>query len=439
MITGTLAQINALLASDGTSTISYIDNTDTPGASATLTLTVKDGLNATGSATSTITLVKVNDAPTVTVPVSAYSVAENGSLILKNTGLSVGDVDGGTGIETVTLSVSEGFLLATAGNGETVSGSGTSTITITGTLTQINALLGGGAGTLSYIDTTDRPTNAVLTLSITDNGNIGGGALTASATKAITVTPANDVPAGQAAAFSVSANPTGSNATLTVPAAFGLLVNDRDPDGDALTIATINDNAFTVGTPIALSLGTLTMTDLNGGFTFTPTAGGASGIQTFTYTASDGSGQSSAVTVTLNVIANATGTASPAAGQSTCAYIGTGSLLVRALIASARSSRACARCTIGISIILPSIANEPRPSAAACPSRVMMRSASVTSCADGLKPALRIGTSDGWMQADPTNPKSADRRTMRAYPSRSAKSATDPIVPSGRMPAARAA
>src|SRR5882762_2025245 len=95
------------------------------------------------------------------------------------------------------------------------------------------------------------------------------------------------------------------------------------------------------------------------------------------------------------------------------AHIGAGALRVRALIVVARSSRASARCTIGISIILPSIANEPRQSAAACRSSFTMRSASVTSCSDGLKPALRIGTSDGWMQAEPTKPKSAERLTMR--------------------------
>ena len=46
--TGTVAQINALLNTDGTSTLSYIDNTDTPSASTTLTLKIDDQGN-TGS------------------------------------------------------------------------------------------------------------------------------------------------------------------------------------------------------------------------------------------------------------------------------------------------------------------------------------------------------------------------------------------------------
>ena len=68
-ITGTVAQINNLLTSNATSTVNYIDNTDTPSASSTLTLTVHDnGNTGTGGdlvsvATSTINITAVNDAP----------------------------------------------------------------------------------------------------------------------------------------------------------------------------------------------------------------------------------------------------------------------------------------------------------------------------------------------------------------------------------------
>ena len=50
-ITGTVAQINDLLNSQATSTVSYVDNTDTPSATSTLTLTVNDnGNTGTGGA-----------------------------------------------------------------------------------------------------------------------------------------------------------------------------------------------------------------------------------------------------------------------------------------------------------------------------------------------------------------------------------------------------
>ncbi|MCP6769443.1 hypothetical protein NL529_31815, partial [Klebsiella pneumoniae] len=83
----------------------------------------------------------VNDAPTATAAASAYSATEQVLLNLKNTGMSVGDVDGGPpGTETLTLSVGEGTLSAGAGNsGAAIGGNGTGTLTISGTIAQINA------------------------------------------------------------------------------------------------------------------------------------------------------------------------------------------------------------------------------------------------------------------------------------------------------------
>ena len=72
-ISGTVAQINALLNTDGSSTVSYIDNSDTPSPSTTLNLSVNDnGNTGTGgplisnTATATINITAVNDAPTLT-------------------------------------------------------------------------------------------------------------------------------------------------------------------------------------------------------------------------------------------------------------------------------------------------------------------------------------------------------------------------------------
>ena len=186
-ITGTLAQINALLNTDGTSTVSYIDNTDTPSASAALTLSVNDNGNfgiggaLTGSDAATVNITAVNDAPVATITPTTYNAA--GSLNLKNTGLSVSDVDGG--IETVTLSVGEGTLTVTAGtSGATVLNSGTPSVTIIGTIAQINALLNtDGTSTVSYLDNSTTPSGSTtLTLSIKDNG-----ALTSSDTATINI------------------------------------------------------------------------------------------------------------------------------------------------------------------------------------------------------------------------------------------------------------
>jgi hypothetical protein len=77
---------------------------------------------------------------------------------------------------------------------------------------------------------------------------------------------------------------------------------DTDFNGDILTITQINGAGFTVGTPIALSDGLLTITDATtGAFSFTPSSG-FFGIQTFTYTVSDANGATSTATATITVV-----------------------------------------------------------------------------------------------------------------------------------------
>ncbi|WP_206733487.1 hypothetical protein, partial [Bradyrhizobium guangzhouense] len=156
----------------------------------------------TASASATIDITAVNDAPVASVPGGPYSATEQTSLDLKNTGLSVGDVDSLGGSETVTLSVTEGTLTVAAGtSGATVSNSGTSTVTITGTISEINALLNSDASSaVSYIDGSDNPSaSATLTLGINDNGNTGtGSAQSGSASVAIDITAVNDAPTASA-------------------------------------------------------------------------------------------------------------------------------------------------------------------------------------------------------------------------------------------------
>src|SRR5207237_6215025 len=69
----------------------------------------------------------------------------------------------------------------------------------------------------------------------------------------------------------------------------GVLANDADPDGDALTAVAVTGPAH----------GTLTLA-ADGAFAYAPDAGFA-GVDTFTYRVSDGSLDSAAVTVTITV------------------------------------------------------------------------------------------------------------------------------------------
>jgi Domain of unknown function (DUF4347)/Bacterial Ig domain/Cadherin-like domain/SdrD B-like domain/Bacterial Ig-like domain len=188
-ITGTVAQIDALLNTDATSTITYTDGSNTPSTHTTLALSVADGGGLTASDTAPIFITAVNDAPVATVSLTHNVAADGTALSLKNDGLSVSDVDGGSGVETATLSVSEGVLNVTAGSsGASVSGSGTSSVTISGTTAQIDALLDTDASsTVSYLDSSATPAaSTTLTLSIDDNGHTGtGGAHTTTTTGTI--------------------------------------------------------------------------------------------------------------------------------------------------------------------------------------------------------------------------------------------------------------
>ena len=169
-------------------------------ASQTLTITyevtVTDNNGVSSTQPVTVTITGTNDAPVATITPTTYSATEQVSLNLKSS-MSVSDVDSLGGVETMTLSVTEGTLTVTAGtSGAVVSGNGTNTVTVTGTLAQINALLNTDAtSTVSYIDATDTPSaSATLTLLINDNGLGGGAALTGSDTAIINIGSANDAP-----------------------------------------------------------------------------------------------------------------------------------------------------------------------------------------------------------------------------------------------------
>jgi len=129
---------------------------------------------------------------------TTVAATEQVDMAVHGAGLSVSDVDGGSGSETVTLSVGQGIITVAAGDsGVTgITGNGTGSVSFSGTIAQLNALLGGaGTGTILYNANTDTPSEtATLTLHINDNGNTGGGDLSASASLTFIVVPVNDAP-----------------------------------------------------------------------------------------------------------------------------------------------------------------------------------------------------------------------------------------------------
>jgi VCBS repeat-containing protein len=100
--------------------------------------------------------------------------------------------------------------------------------------------------------------------------------------------PVNHAPVAANDAYTVA-----KNVQLVIAADTGVLANDTDVDGDALSAILVKKPAY----------GTLALGD-DGSFVYTPKAG-YTGKQTFTYKVSDGTATSNTVTVTLNVINNA--------------------------------------------------------------------------------------------------------------------------------------
>ncbi|MFZ5527606.1 MAG: cadherin domain-containing protein [Pseudomonadota bacterium] len=255
-------------------------------SSHTITVVATSSDGSTSSQSFTINVTDRNDAPTAQLPAGLHAV-EQVPLALQGLGLSVADIDAGTGQVRVTLSVVSGTLSAAAGStGVVISGSGTTTLTLTGTITQINALFDGLQGaTLGYlIDTDLPPPSDTLTLVVNDQGHSGpGGALTATASTSIAITDVYDAPTVIDHGWSM---PFGT--PLRMESA-QLLQHAQAPELRPLTPQLVQGP----------SQGTLSL-QADGSWLYTPRAG-FSGSDTFTYLADDGMGQSNIATVRLTV------------------------------------------------------------------------------------------------------------------------------------------
>ncbi len=127
-IVGTLAQVNADLGT--------LSDTDSTLAADTITIDASDSIGAT--ATPATIAVTVNDPLVITAPMS---VLVQQSLSSAVAGVSVADADAGATI-TVTLGDTNGLLSANTGatgGGGTITGTGTTALTIVGTLAQVKA------------------------------------------------------------------------------------------------------------------------------------------------------------------------------------------------------------------------------------------------------------------------------------------------------------
>ena len=165
---------------------------------------VNGGVDLDASAnTIRLDVTAVNDAPTWSAPPPAITVNEGASTNLNNRGLVITDVDAGTSIVSLTItSANAGDTITITAGSSGVSvgaGNGTNSVVLTGTVAQIDALLasgGGGAGLITYAQAAFTPataegiTSTNISFVVNDQGNTGsGGALSATVTLPVTITP----------------------------------------------------------------------------------------------------------------------------------------------------------------------------------------------------------------------------------------------------------
>ena len=173
----TVTNANSALAS-----IRYAGNPNFYGTD-TITLSANDQGNTgsggplTRSDTANITVSPVNDAPVVGAPGAALNATEKIALAIHGTGFTVSDVDeAGAGTQAI-LSVGEGTITVVEGDsGVTIaSGNGTGSVTLTGTVAQIdNLLTGTGTGTITYLNDLDVPSaSTTFTVTVNDRGHTG--------------------------------------------------------------------------------------------------------------------------------------------------------------------------------------------------------------------------------------------------------------------------
>ncbi|MES2952618.1 MAG: hypothetical protein V4858_29165 [Pseudomonadota bacterium] len=161
--------------------ITFVNGSDTPSTTnRTITFTLADAAAASVTGTRTVTVTDANDAPTIAAPAS---IAATPATAL--TGISFADVDSNGSSVTASFLVPSGTLSAASGGGVTVAGSGSASLTLSGTVSDINTFIVGS--NLSYTGTSNGANT--LTIGINDEGNTGsGGAKNSNTTVTLNVT-----------------------------------------------------------------------------------------------------------------------------------------------------------------------------------------------------------------------------------------------------------
>ena len=250
------------------------------------TYTVRDSAGVTSTATVTLTITGINDAPIATA--DALTVTANARLTGDVSGVLANDSDIDSG-DTLRISAVNG---ATDGVGRQIT-------LPSGALLKLNS-----DGSYSY-DPNGRYNRLAAGATATDSFSYtvrDGGGLTATATVTLTIHGVNDAPTATADSATLTEN------SIFSAAGTGVLVNDTDIDtGDTLTVSAVNGQTASVGQTISLASGAKLLLNAEGSYrydtngAFRDLAQGQSRTDSFTYTVKDSAGATSTATVTLTI------------------------------------------------------------------------------------------------------------------------------------------
>jgi hypothetical protein len=257
-----------------TGTLTY---TPAPGANGVANVTVQlhdnGGTVNGGHDTSAVQMFQIavtpvggNQPPINTIPFAGQTTLENQSITFSTgngNAISVSDPDAAGNTIQVSLTVVGGTATLSTLSGLSGSGSGTSSLTYTGTIASLNAALNG----VVYTPTSNLSGVAAgqITIATNDLGNTGsGGAKTSTDAITINITPVNQAPS-----FTSGANVTvPASASYNQPWATSISAGPANESGQSVHFIVSNNNptAFTVQPSISPT----------GVLTFTPVAGPAS-------------------------------------------------------------------------------------------------------------------------------------------------------------------
>ncbi|WP_425614273.1 tandem-95 repeat protein [Anatilimnocola sp. NA78] len=267
-ITGTDAALFSIVPATGVLTFLTAPNFESPtdsGANGVYEVTVVATDNGTPGLTDnqalSITVTNVNEAPVNTIP-GDQNTAFNTPLVFNTANsnlISIADVDAGVNPVQVTIAVTNGTVALSGIAGLSGSGTGTASLTYSGTLTALNMALNG----LTFTPTAGYSGPASFQLVTSDLGNTGtGGTLTDTDTVNITVSSA----APQSPVNTVPGTVTGTEDTL-LPLS-GISVIDTD--------------SVSITTTVTLPAGVGTLSATSGGGSVTPVINGPGTVVTFT-------------------------------------------------------------------------------------------------------------------------------------------------------------